>query len=89
MATPAKKDKGKRKVNPKVKPKPPLGGYSDSTPQGRANKKKEAERKAKIKKMDNAGKEKAAKLVDKAKQKAKEKAMADKLKKQFGLNTGV
>ena len=49
MATPAKKDKGKRKVNPKVKPKPPLGGYSDSTPQGRANKKKEEARKNKIK----------------------------------------
>jgi len=78
MATPAKKDKGKRKVNTKVKPKPPLGGYSDSTPQGRADKKKEAERKAKIKKMDNAGKEKAAKPVNKAKQKAEEKERISK-----------
>ena len=43
MATPAKKDKNKKKV------KPPLGGYSDSTPQGRANKKKEEARKKKIK----------------------------------------
>ena len=49
MATPAKKDKGKRKVNPKVKPKTPLGGYSDSTPQGRADKTKEEARKKKIK----------------------------------------
>ena len=74
MATPAKKNKEKNRL----KAKGPLAGYSSSTPQGRADKKKEAERKAKIKKMDNAGKEKAAKPVDKAKQKAKEKKQISK-----------
>ena len=92
MAIPAKKGKSvgpkkavasyTRKGKPKAKPKAPLRGYSDSTPQGRADAKKEAERKAKIKKMDNAGKEKAAKPVDKAGQRAKEKAKMDKIKKQ-------
>ena len=88
MATPAHKKpkpaKSKRNNKPKTMAKAPLRGYSDSTPQGRANAKKEAERKAKIKKMDNAGKEKAAKPVDKAKQRAKEKAKLDKIKKQSG-----
>jgi|TARA_R110000823_G_scaffold138538_1_gene268088 hypothetical protein len=71
MATPAhKKDKEKNKV------KPPLGGYSNSTPQGRADKKKEADRKAKIKKMDNASKEKPAKFVNKDKDKKKVKPKA-------------
>ena len=84
MATPAKKGKsvGPKKAvasyTRKGKPKAPLRGYSDSTPQGRADAKKEAERKAKIKKMDNAGKEKAAKPVDKAKQKAEEKERISK-----------
>ena len=45
MATPAKK----KKESPKAKPKTPIRGYSDSTPQGRANKKKEEARKKKIK----------------------------------------
>ena len=47
------------------------------TPQDRADIKKrakaEADRKAKVKKMDNAGKEKSAKLVDKGKKKIKPK----------------
>ena len=43
MATPAKKNKDK------LKAKGPLAGYSSSTPQGRANKKKEEARKKKIK----------------------------------------
>ena len=72
MATPAKKNKDKNKL----KAKGPLAGYSSSTPQGRADKKKEAERKAKIKKMDNAGKEKAAKPVNKDKEKKKVKPKA-------------
>jgi hypothetical protein len=82
MATPAHKKpkpaKPKRSSRPKAMPKAPLRGYSDSTPQGRADAKKEAERKAKIKKMDNAGKEKAAKPVNKAKQKAEEKERISK-----------
>ena len=94
MATPAKKGKSPKPKRAKgTKPQHPAGkeftAYSSSTPQARADAKKEAERKAKIKKMDNAGKEKAAKPVDKAKQRAKEKAMADKIKKQFGLNSGT
>ena len=76
MATPAKKKKNKPKVNLKARP--------DTTPQGRANAKKEADRKAKIKKMDNAYKEKAAKPVDKAKERAKEAAKMKKIKEQSG-----
>ncbi len=80
MATPAHKKpkpaKSKRNNKPKTMAKAPLRGYSDSTPQGRANAKKEAERKAKIKKMDNAGKEKPAKFVNKDKDKKKVKPKA-------------
>ena len=63
------------------KPKPaPSRGWSNTTPQGRADAKKEAARKAKIKKMDNAYKEKAAKPVDKAKEQAKEAAKREAAK---------
>ena len=53
MATPAHKKpkpaKSKSNNKPKAKPKAPLRGYSDSTPQGRADKTKEEARKKKIK----------------------------------------